>query len=324
MKKASLLLLLGIFFISSCNKKTNVPPEQDTDVSHVQDVMFANSFMADLACITIQSNNGDVYMPTYSKFSGTLATSDVSINTNTTSGLTTVSFNSVTCADGVFRNGSIQITASPVATLSMPKYPGYAGTVQIQPGFVVKNYSVIPLGPIVVKNITPNGFVPSQTPMKWEISGNVQFKDTVSSSSGKDFTWNGKFTMTFANSTNTLMNNTPTGNFNFYLPVFTATMTAFPTPTNAALMKFNGTITGKVKTSTNYTFAVRSDSELEKNFNKTPNYAIAFRKHPFVSGKADLKIDGKSTRYIDLGDGSIDESGQVQINSLYYRFEFTY
>lgn len=324
MKKLSAFLLLPFLFFISCNKKTNPEPEQDTDVTHVQDVIFANSFVADLGCMVIQSNNGGVVMPTYSKFSGTLATSDVSVNNNTTTAITQITFQKVVSADGIYRDGNILISASPVSTLSMPKYPGYSGTVQIQPGFVVKNYSVTNVGPFTVKNITPNGFNVNTTKMQWEISGELLFEDTVSSSTNKDFTWKGKLIMTMANSTNTLINGTPGGVFNFYLPTYQPTMTAFPTPTAGALMQFAGNVSGKVKTSTNYTYTIRNDSPMEKDFNKVPNYFLAFRRHPFVSGKAELKIDGLPTRYIDLGDGNTDEAGNVQINGLTYRFDFTY
>lgn len=324
MKKTAILFLPLFLFFISCNKKTNTPPEQDTDVSHVQDVMFANSFVADLGCMVIQSNNGGVVMPTYSKFTGTLATADVAINNNTTSAITQILFQNVVSSDGIYRNGTISISASPVSTLSMPKYPGYSGTVQIQPGFVVKNYSVTNIGPFMVKNITPNGFNVNTTKMQWELSGELLFEDTVASSTNKDFTWKGKLIMTMANSTNTLINGTPGGVFNFYLPAFSPTMTAFPTPTAGALMQYSGNVSGKVKTSTNYTFTIRNEAPMEKDFNKVPNYFLAFRRHPFVSGKAELKIDGMPTRYVDLGDGSTDEAGQVQINGLTYRFDFIY
>ncbi|MCX8080314.1 MAG: hypothetical protein N3F09_03655 [Bacteroidia bacterium] len=324
MKKGLIFSFALLLLLSSCNNKKNTPPEQDTDVTHAQDVMFANSFVADLACIVLQSNNGGVYMPTYSKFSGTLATTDVSININTSTGITNIDFNKVVCADGIYRSGKIKVSASPVNTLSMPKFPGYTGTVEVQPGFVVKNYSVNTVGNFIVKNITPNGFNPSQTKMQWEISGELNFIDTSASVTNKNMTWKGKFIMTMANSTNTLLNSTPGGFFDFYLPAYSPTMSAFPTPTNGILLQFTGSANGKVKTSMNYTFTTRSGSSIEKDFNKTPNYSLAFRRHPFVAGKAELKIEGKPIRYIDLGEGNPDETGYVQINGLSYSFDFTY
>jgi hypothetical protein len=323
MKKASVFSLLVMLVLMGCNKKTNTPPEQDTDVSHAQDVMFAQAFVADLANIVIQSNNGDVYMTTYSAFTGTNASGAVSINTNTNTGVTTVVFNNTVCADGVSRNGTITVNASPVASLSMPKYPGYTGTVNIS-GLVVKNYSVSTIGNFIVKNTTPSGFVPSQKPMTWQISGELSFKNTYTNQPNTDFTWKGTLTMLMANSTNTALNQSPTGNFNYYLPVYSTTMTAFPTPTNAIRVEFSGSANGKVKTSTDYTLTIRDGSPIVKDYNKTPNYILAFRHHPLVSGKADLMINGLPTRYIDLGAGDIDDAGLVTINSVTYRLDLKY
>jgi hypothetical protein len=334
--KFSAIVLMAVA-LTSCNKKTNTPPEADKEVQSAIDASAAQMIATDIDMMVAQASEY-ASMSFYSHIAGS-GSNTVTVFRDTTNKINTLTFNNAKCADGKTRDGII--TINYVGTTGATAYirnPGHVSNVTFT-GYKVNNYIVKNGSTFKVTNTTAAGYTRSLTPMTWKIEGELYMAD-LTAVGVKDISWKGTLNKTLTNSTSFSVH--PSAS----LPiVWTSTNNAVRANAINAIVAYTGTITGltSADVGTNppatgfgagasYTFAIDADKPMTRNFgcspNFMPNYGDKSQHHPLVGGKVKFHTGAadKAERVIYFGDQEnvmgCDNSGIVIINGVSYNVDF--
>jgi hypothetical protein len=334
MKKITLgcsMLVAAAMFLSSCNKKTNPEPQQDTEVQSSVDAVYANQTVADIDIIAgfMGENllNSSYFVPAPGS-TGTITT-----NRDTVNKILTVNFtNSVTCRDGKKRNGSIVLnySATPVTVLKYMRKPGFICDVTLN-NYWVDGWKVDDVTPLHIVNTSPNPI--GSANMTWSITGIIGMKGATDSMS-----WNGKISKELTNTSTTVIVN-PSGLTSInWVPTYTTN--GVPVSPSGAKLAYTGTITGVTKTTNTYNFIIDQYNETQPlvidftcapdkvlgvyTTTTTPVVAIPVyeERHPFISGYASFTTSAApEARKIDFsmnGSAACDDKATVVIKGIQY------
>lgn len=329
--KFSAIVLMAVA-LTSCNKKTNTPPEADKEVQSAIDASAAQMIATDIdMMVALASENAS--MTFYSHIAGS-GSNTVTVFRDTTNKINTLTFNNAKCADGKTRDG--MITINYVGTTGATAYvrnPGHVANVSFT-AYKVNNYIVKDYSTFKVTNTTPAGYTRSLTPLTWKIEGDLAMAD-LNAVGVKDISWKGTLNKTLTNSTSFSVH--PSAS----LPiVWTTTNNAVKATAVNGIVAYTGTITGVTDgnavsapaAGTSYTFAIDADKPMTRNFgcspNYMPNYGDRSQHHPLVGGKVKFHTGAadKADRVLYFGDQEnvmgCDNSGIVIINGVSYNVDF--
>jgi hypothetical protein len=340
MKKITLgcsMLAAAAMFLSSCNKKTNPEPQQDTEVQSSVDAIYASQTVADLDIIAGFMGENLLNTSYFQQAPGSTGTIIPSRDTAQQI-LTVIYTNSVTCRDGKKRNGTIALSysATPGNVLKYMRKPGFICDVTLN-NYYVDGWKVTNVTPLHIVNTSPNPV--GSANLTWAISGTIGMKNMAT---GDSMSWNGKLTKELTNTSTSVVVNPSGLNSINWVPTYT-TNGAVISPTGAKLA-YTGTVTGVTKTSNAYTFIIDQYNETQPlvidftcapdkvlgvyTTTTTPVVAIPVyeERHPFISGYASFTTSAEPTeaRKIDFsmnGSAACDDKATVVIKGIQYAID---
>ena len=303
------LMIVGISTISSCKKKdsttTTPAATTDTNTSSAHEHQTAENNSNDIDQMGSEGmDNGNVNS-NYRIGGGNLLSpmsGSVTVTPNVAAKTVTITFSSYVGLDGHVRSGTIMYdySASLIATatnfrdsgivinVSTPNNDYYVDSNKIQINKTISN-----LGRSVTTHNLTWHITTALTITKVDKGGTVQFSSDRFSA---------------------LLN---TNAFSYNSAVIMAAFTGYATPINWAGAVIgitngpNGT-SGISADGVGYTASV--STMLVRNFNCSPSLShIHF--HPFVAGQIDFTPTGKTTRSINFGTGTCDETYTISIGS---------
>lgn len=337
----SVMFAASLLFLTGCNKKTNTPPEQDTELQSSSDVAFANSTAmdVDMVCGYLGEQIQSFFVPAAGS-QGTI--SQIQFDTAGAAKKLTINFtNSVTCLDGHKRNGQIVLTYNGASAASkFYRRPGFTATVSLN-NYFVDDYQVVcpdPVGsPFIITNTTPFALPVPTEKLRWEIKGNIYIRNWNDST--KNLTWKGTFVKTLTNSDdNRILKKDNLAPINWSV---TYSVNGTPNPnTPGAIVEYTGESEGVTSRIIPYKFKIDQQAEgkpLVRRFDcapekvvgvlTTPSFVPQYSEwHPFIGGVATFTTGVQvEPRYLDFGnDGAMDcdNSGKVTIKGIEYPVDF--
>ena len=307
-------LAVALFF-ASCNKdKTVAEPVQDTEFQSTKDVIYANTVAAELEQMVAYIAEGQ----TATKYMAIAPGSTGTITNNTSGNVITVVFsNSVTCADGKKRDGTIQITESsnPISySASIMHDPGYVATVDLT-NYWVDGWNIKTLTPFVVTNTSKGplaAFNPASDKLTWTYTGKLSIENVADA--GKNMVWEGNMTKTIVNTNNPKIFD-PT---KLQKIAWSSTVTA-----NNANITYGGSSKGETKAGTAFTFSITEENPLVRDYACSPdkvlgvtnNTVIVYSEwHPFIGGIANFTTGTLEPRKVDFSnEGMMDCDNAVKV-----------
>jgi hypothetical protein len=283
------------------------------------------------------------YMFFYSTYNAT-TNNTCTVIRDTTNKVNTLIFNNARGADGVVRNGTININYQfcSTGTVTAPgqvyiRNPYHKSVVSFA-DFSVGKFVVDNASSIVVKNTTPAGYTRSVTPLSWSISGTLLLADTTDDAAPDhqlDLSWDGQYTKVLTNSTSntihpatTLPLNWITGQPGIQTGTVNTSNNAINPNGKNGLVKYTGMAKGKTTAGkTDYEFKIEDTNPLYRDFGCSPDYYISPEQHPISRGKVSFKTGDKAIRTLYYGDqqdavGYCDNSGIVYIDGISYNIDF--
>lgn len=318
--KFSAVVLMAVA-LTSCNKKTNTPPEADKEFQTSIDASAAQMIVTDIDMMVAQSSEYAT-IPFYMHASGS---NPVNVNRNDTiNKKITITFNNSKCVDGKTRNGRILIDfgLSP-NNKEYIRVPGHISTVTFD-NYAVGPYKIKNAGSsLKITNTTPAGYTRSVTPLTWKLEGEVLIMDTTKSLTDTDISWKGTYTKTLLNSTTSTIHPSTS------LPiVWTTTNNAVKANAPNAEVSYSGEATGVTKVTETYKFKIDAEKPMVRMFGCSPDFYIYPGHHPFNKGKVKFETGGadKAVRTIYYGSedntAGCDNNGVVIINGISYSVDF--
>ncbi|MGZ3900951.1 MAG: hypothetical protein ACXVNM_08645 [Bacteroidia bacterium] len=338
----SLLAAVAMLF-SSCNKKSNVAPEQDMEFESTKNVTYGNDLITELDIIVSYAGENLTSTGFFTPAPGTGTTSptySITLSRDTTNKLLSVTYTgSVTCRDGKKRNGQILIDYSGSnATYGAKFYrdPGFVAKVSLN-NYWVDGWFVDDAAPFTIKNNVPFGYTLGSTNLNWTIDGYFSILPQVPADSVNKIVWKGTLLKTLTNTSPSVLTSKNA-------PINWALYNAAGTPTVAAKVAYTGTVTGVTSRVISYTYVVdgaKPEQALVRDFacsvdrinavtiTSTLVTTTPSQWHPFISGIATFTSNGEGTTYprvIDYASGETsapcDNSGTVMIKGITYPIDF--
>lgn len=308
MKTSKILMgttVLGIsalIAITACKKKDKNEEQPDTSTSYAQDQNTAETHNNDIG--NIAGEAGETYTVNNYRTEGNVLVGTIqsapcaTVTVNLAAKQFTVDFGATPCLskDGRMRSGKLLYDYSASTNgATYPRQPGYSITVTSQ-NYVVDGYTVNIINRTHT-NITPTGFNPATTNIKWQTNANINI---VKPSGGGTISWTANRTTELINTSDTTVYH-PSGNY--------------PIAWYKAKLKLNGTASGTTASGVAYSVTL---SNLIWDATCTPDPNRPFR-HPFTSGTVTFTPTGKPSRVIDYAyGGSCDFLAQVCIPTYNY------
>lgn len=290
-----LLVASVLIFNLQCRKKKKEDPP-DTSYEYVQNHNLAETFNNDIGNIGNEgAENGSVnnYKSNGSFLVGNLLSAPcATVTMDLSNKQFTVDFGTYPCAckDGRKRSGKLIYNYSASTNgAQWPRQPGFSISCTSQ-NYVVDGHTVNILSR-THQNITPVGFNPASTNMKWQVNANIQI---VKPGNAGTVSWTASRTAELLNTSDTTVYH-PSGNF--------------PIAWNKAKILHNGTASGT--TASSMSFSVTINSVLW-DATCTPDPNRPFR-HPLISGTVNFYPPNKPYRVINYGSGTCDFDATVCI-----------
>jgi len=320
MKTTSLLsavtLAALVFVIGSqgCRKKPK-EAEPDTEHSYVQDHNLIETYNQDIGNIGSEAKENNS-LSNY-KTNGNLQTGELSVapcatvTIDSVAKTYTVDFGPTLCLclDGRYRSGKLIYNYSASTNgATRPRHPGFSVTCTSQNYLVSNSPNVSDAYTVNIiqrthTNITPPGFNPAVTNIKWSVSTNIQVSKPASVGGGTA-SWNGNRIVELTNTSDPTVYD-PSGNV--------------PIAWSKVKLRINGSGSGTTANNISYT---ESLSNLEFDATCTPNPAKP-KRHPFKSGTITFTPSGKPARVIDFGTGACDLQATVCVPQYNYCAQIT-
>lgn len=296
------LSMITLLTITGCKKKDKNEPAPDTETSYVQDQNIAETHNNDVSNIGTEA--GETYtVSNYRLENGQLiggiqSAPCATVTIDLTAKQFTVDFGTTPCLckDGRYRSGKLIYNYSASTNGAIyPRQPGYSITCTSQ-NYVVDSYTVNIINRTHT-NITPVGFNPATTNLKWQTNANI---NVIKPSGGGTITWTCSRTTELTNTSDTTVYH-PSGNY--------------PIAWYKAQLKLNGSASGTTASGIPYSVSL---SNLVWSATCTPDPLKPFR-HPFTSGTITFTPSGKPARVIDYAyGGGCDFLAQVCIPAYSY------
>ncbi|MCX8080376.1 MAG: hypothetical protein N3F09_03970 [Bacteroidia bacterium] len=293
----TLFVLTLAVMLSDCRKKKKENPP-DTSYEYVQEHNLAEAYNNDIGNIGNEaSEKGSVnnYKQQGNLLVGGIdAAPCATVTLDAAAKQFTVDFGTIPCLckDGRMRSGKLIYNYSASANGAVwPRHPGFSITCTSQ-NYVVDQHTVNIIQR-THQNITPTGFNPATTNLKWQVTANIQI---IKPNNQGTISWAANRIKELINTSDTTVYH-PSGNY--------------PIAWNKAKLLINGQANGT--TSSNEPFTVTA-SNLLWDATCTPDPSRPFR-HPFTSGTVTFNPpNNKPARIIDFGyGGGCDFLAQVCI-----------
>jgi hypothetical protein len=293
--------MIAMLSITGCKKKDKNEEQPDTQTAYVQDHNIAETHNNDIGNIGTEA--GETYTVSNYRLDGNMLVGSIesapcaTVTINLTAKQFTVDFGTTPCLckDGRYRSGKLLYDYSASTNGAIyPRQPGFSITCTSQ-NYVVDGYTVNIINRTHT-NITPPGFNPATTKLKWQVTANI---NVVKPNNGGTISWTCSRTTELDNTSDTTVYH-PSGNY--------------PIKWNKAILRLNGTASG---TSANGTAFSVSLNNLIWSAQCTPDPLRPFR-HPFISGTVTFTPGNKPARVIDYGNGSCDFAATVCIPAYNY------
>lgn len=359
----SILLAAGLF-VTACDKKNNTVPDQDTEVQSAVLASYMNYVVSDIDMMISFMGENTYLEHFYAAYPGSSlpgGTGTVSAWRSDTSGSSTqgqlnMSFNKTRSRDGRSRNGTVilkYIVGDSDPNAKYMRSKNFNGTVLFS-AFQIDSFEVNlddGGGYLKIVNTLPTAtFSPKNTNITWTIDGKLKF--THLTNPKKNMVWEGHWTKTLANTSNTAVVVSPTTAIKW---------------TNA-IVNYKGTTIGKVPVTAEngditplvpFSMQINSQYPLTRDFKCTPDpiggvtyttgnnantgtmVPVANQHHPFVSGVASFTIGEQYPREIYYGneghtkflqgegegaaptltDAQCDNNAEVVIKGISYRVD---
>ncbi|MGE0568772.1 MAG: hypothetical protein AB7O73_12540 [Bacteroidia bacterium] len=314
--KFSVVALLAVA-LTSCNKKTNDPPEADKEFNSAVEASVANFIATDIEQMVSQASEYS-YIQFYTT-AGFMGSN--SLNRDTVSKVNTLTFNQSTGVDGVYRNGVVTVNyQGTTGSTAYMRNPGHISNVTFN-NFTVGKYVIDNSSNLKLTNTTAAGYSRSVTPLTWKIEGTLKLKDTTDGNT--EVTWTGSLNKTLVNSTSNTIH--PSAS----LPlVWTTTNNAVKSDAINAIVKYTGETSGTSKNGSTYMYKIDDERPVHRYFGCSPDYYINPEQHPFSKGKVIFTTGDKSVRFVYYGDQddnmTCDNSTVVIIEGVSYKVDLKY
>jgi hypothetical protein len=311
------LMIVAVSTISSCKKKdstttTTPAATTDTNTSSAQDHQTAENNSNDADQMGSEGMDNGNINSNYRIGGGTLLSpmsGSVTVTPNLTAKTVMITFSSYVGLDGHLRSGTIMYdySASLIATATNFRDSGIVINVSTPNNDYYVDSNKIQIN----KTITNMGRSLTTHNLTWHVTTTLAI--TKADKEGTIQFTSDRF--------NTLLN---TNVFSFNSTVILASFTGFATPINwsTAVMGITSGPNGTTGVSADGVgFSANISTMLVRNFNCGPSLThIHF--HPFVAGQIDFTPTGKTTRSINFGTGTCDETYTITIGS--WSASFTY
>jgi len=302
---AALLIVAGAT-ISSCKKDSKTTGTStvttDTNTSSAQDHQDAENNSNDVDQMGAEGmDNGNInsnYKTTASG-SGLLTPMSGSANVTVVGKIMTLTFSNYVGLDGHKRTGTLVYDFSgSLATATHYRDSGIVISVTTPN----HDYYVDSNKVEVTKTITNKGRDVSTHNLTWHVTTSLTI---TKANNGGTIQWS-------ATRDNILLNTN--ANFSYNGSNIQASFSGYTTPINwsTAVIGITGSATGT--SADNVGFTANISSMLVRNFNCSPSL-LHTHFHPFVAGQIDFTPSGKTTRSINFGAGTCDESYKITIGS---------
>lgn len=297
------LTIAALLTTTGCKKKDKDEEQPDTETAYVQDHNLAETHNNDMGNIGTEA--GETYTVSNYRMEGNMLIGSIEssscavVTIDLSAKQFTVDFGTTPCLckDGRYRSGKLIYNYSASTNGAIyPRQPGFSITCTSQ-NYVVDNYTVNIINRTHT-NITPVGFNPATTNLKWQVNANISI---VKPNNGGTVSWTCNRTTELVNTSDTTVYH-PSGNY--------------PIAWYKAKLKLNGSANGTTASGLAFTVTL---SNLLWDATCTPDPLRPFR-HPFTSGTVTFNPpNNKPARVIDYGyGGGCDFQAQVCIPSYSY------
>lgn len=327
------IIASALLLTTGCNKKaSSPPPEADKEFSSAVDAQYLEETINDIVLMCAQSSeNGSMLFYSHNPaLNGSSITKTVTLNRDTiqTVRKVTITFNDAVCFDGKRRNGSIVCdysTSNVTFGANYFRQAGYRAIISLN-NYVVDGWKITNVSGsnIIIENKAPAAYVPSNTILSWDITGDLKFRNTAPNSLDS-MTWKSARRMILANSTSSAV----------------VTTTALPIKWALAQVEWCGikkddetVATGKTIKGEEYISSIKDDKEFRlwksmtcapngqspSNGVNSPNIPFLSQRHPFTKGIMKFTLTPKkdSPRTLDIGDGTCDSKANITIDGITY------
>jgi hypothetical protein len=314
------VLCTVILLAASCRKKdpepdptpvvTPDPYTYNNDLQSSQDISFAMLTIADIDLMLSYTGEGQLT----SSFGAAPSPADNGTTTiiiDNSAKLNLLSFNKVTCLDGVVRDGSVffKYSGTPGSTAAHYRDYGFSAVVSFSE-YRVNGWKLALFDqgvPATITNLVESSnYDPSVTNLKWEMKG--KFRLIHPTDTNRNIVWDGTVLKTLLN----------TGDVKVLAAdKQSSIMWKF------AKVSYSGTAAGTASQAA-FNYVIGTGKPLVRDFTcAVPSATGAAEFHPFISGIATFTIANYHPRTIDYGpSGACDNEGTVSFKGETYTVSF--
>lgn len=296
-----LVIAFGMLTFTSCRKKTEEKPVEDTDTEQTSanDNNLAENITSDIEAMGSNASENASVDAFKSASENQLEGIEVAPCATVTilNKVITVDFGTTGCAggDGRTRTGKLiyDYSGSTSSGATYYRNPGFKMTVTSQ-NYVVDGNQVN-INNKTITNTTPLSIALTPNPgtnLTWSISANVTI---IKANNGGTITWTCSRTKELVNTSDTLCYRGQNKSIIW----------------SNAMVKINGTGSGTNASGETYTSVA---TDLIRNFKCSPSPVANPHRHPFVSGTIYYIPGSRHPRLINYGSGTCDFDATVTIN----------